>query len=88
MVSPSPDRQPYQVVARRFRPRSFAEMVGQEEIVRGLQVALKQAQGTYADGADAADMSMNYNAIRISTHIFNDENDVDRAMDALKEALG
>jgi len=58
------------------------------QLRREHNIALKQAQGTYADGADAADMSMNYNAIRISTHIFNDENDVDRAMDALKEALG
>ena len=50
-------------------------------------IELKPAQGTYADGPDAAAMSMNYNAIRISTHIFNDENDVDRAMDAVKEIL-
>ena len=33
-------------------------------------------------------MRMNHNAIRISTHIFNDESDVDRAMDALKDVLG
>ena len=66
-------------------PRN-GEIVGQ--LSKERNIALKPAQGTYADGPNAADMRMNHNAIRISTHIFNDESDVDRAMDALKDVLG
>jgi len=66
-------------------PRN-GEIVGQ--LSKERNIALKPAQGTYADGPNAEDMRMNHNAIRISTHIFNDESDVDRAMDALKDVLG
>jgi len=32
----------YQVVARRFRPHTFAEMVGQDEVLSSLRAALSQ----------------------------------------------
>ena len=32
----------YQVVARRFRPTSFQELVGQDEVLQSLRVALAQ----------------------------------------------
>jgi len=34
------ERRPHQALARRYRPRSFSEMVGQESIVRTLRNAL------------------------------------------------
>ena len=37
---------------------------------------------------DAGVPKENYNAIRISTHIFNDETDIDRAVEALQQVLG
>ena len=48
MAPRPPDQQPYQVVARRFRPHTFAEMVGQEAIVRSLHSALGAARIPHA----------------------------------------
>ena len=61
------------------------------EVVTALQkrdIFLKPAQGTYAYVEDAGVPKENYNAIRISTHIFNDETDIDRAVEALQQVLG
>ena len=61
------------------------------EVVAALQkrdIFLKPAQGTYAYVEDASVPKENYNAIRISTHIFNDETDIDRAAEALQQVLG
>ncbi|MGK0157244.1 MAG: DNA polymerase-3 subunit gamma/tau [Neolewinella sp.] len=38
----SKGREAYQVVARRFRPQTFNELVGQEEVLRSLRSALEQ----------------------------------------------
>src|SRR5262245_22743332 len=40
--------QPYQVVARRFRPRTFADLVGQEAILDSLRSALSSKQVPHA----------------------------------------
>lgn len=61
------------------------------EVVAALQkrdIFLKPAQGTYAYVEDAGVPKENYNALRISTHIFNDETDIDRAVEALQRVLG
>ena len=42
------DSTPYQVVARRFRPKDFAEVVGQEAILQSLQLALEQQRIPHA----------------------------------------
>lgn len=42
------DGQPYQVVARRFRPQSFEELVGQDEVLQSLRVALQQGRVPHA----------------------------------------
>ena len=58
-------------------------------VVKALEkrdIFIKPAQGTYAYVDEIAGES--YNAIRISTHIFNDETDVDRAVEALRKVLG
>ncbi|MBL8731686.1 MAG: DNA polymerase III subunit gamma/tau [Planctomycetes bacterium] len=39
---------PYQVVARRFRPQTFQEMVGQDEVLQSLRVALQQQRVPHA----------------------------------------
>ncbi len=39
---------PYLVVARRFRPRTFGEMVGQDEVLQSLRVALAQKRIPHA----------------------------------------
>ena len=60
-------------------------------VVAALQkrnIFLKPAQGTYAYVEDADVPKESYNALRISTHIFNDETDIDRAIEALQEVLG
>ena len=36
------EREAYQVVARRFRPQTFSELVGQDEVLRSLRSALEQ----------------------------------------------
>lgn len=38
----------YQVVARRFRPTTFQQMVGQEEVLQSLRVALQQGRVPHA----------------------------------------
>ncbi len=61
------------------------------QVVAALQkrnIFLKPAQGTYAYVEDADVAKENYNAIRISTHLFNDETDIDRAVEALQLVLG
>ncbi|MCE2449240.1 MAG: aminotransferase class V-fold PLP-dependent enzyme [Candidatus Latescibacteria bacterium] len=61
------------------------------EVVAALQkrdIFLKPAQGTYAYVEEADVPKENYNAIRISTHVFNDETDIDRAVEALQQVLG
>ena len=39
---------PYQVVARRFRPQSFQEVVGQDEVLQSLRMALQQKRVPHA----------------------------------------
>jgi DNA polymerase III subunit gamma/tau len=39
---------PYQVVARRFRPQSFEELVGQDDVLQSLRVALTQDRVPHA----------------------------------------
>ena len=54
-----PDRGNYQVLARRYRSRSFEELVGQEAIMRTLRNAIEHGRtahaylfcGTYVDPA-------------------------------------
>jgi DNA polymerase-3 subunit gamma/tau len=42
------DDAPYQVVARRFRPQSFQELVGQDEVLTSLRAALQQGRVPHA----------------------------------------
>ena len=44
----SSEQKPYQVVARRFRPQTFDELVGQEEVLRSLRSALEQGRVPHA----------------------------------------
>lgn len=44
----SKEREAYQVVARRFRPQTFDELVGQEEVLRSLRSALEQGRVPHA----------------------------------------
>ncbi|MDP7206172.1 MAG: DNA polymerase III subunit gamma/tau, partial [Pirellulaceae bacterium] len=41
-TTPSPDGQKYTVVARRYRPQSFDELVGQSQVAQGLSKAISQ----------------------------------------------
>lgn len=43
-----PTNEPYQVVARRFRPATFAEMVGQDDVLQSLRAALQQGRVPHA----------------------------------------
>src|SRR5688572_17438025 len=45
---PDQQPQPYQVVARRFRPRTFADLVGQDAILDSLRSALSSKQVPHA----------------------------------------
>ena len=51
------------------------------------QILVKGAQGTYAYCQEEGLPRENYNAIRFSTHIFNDEADIDRCVDILGSLL-
>ena len=51
-------------------------------------IAAKVAQGTYAFTEVQGQLGENYNALRFSTHIYNDESQVDRLAEALKDILG
>ena len=51
-------------------------------------MAVKVAQGTYAYVPDDDVEGESYNAIRVSTHIYNDEADVDRLAAAVAEMAG
>ncbi|MBL8724112.1 MAG: DNA polymerase III subunit gamma/tau [Planctomycetes bacterium] len=43
-----PPETPYQVVARRFRPQTFGEMVGQDDVLKSLRLALQQHKVPHA----------------------------------------
>lgn len=45
--TPDPET-PYQVVARRFRPQTFGEMVGQDDVLKSLRLALQQHKVPHA----------------------------------------
>ena len=51
------------------------------------RILLKPAQGTYAYVTDEGVDHQNYNAIRFSTHIFNDESELDRTVELLRPIL-
>ncbi len=51
-------------------------------------MAVKVAQGTYAFVPDEGVEGESYNALRVSTHIYNDEADVDRLAAAVEEMVG
>jgi len=51
------------------------------------QILVKGAQGTYAYCQEEGLPRENYNAIRFSTHIFNDEAEIDRCVDILGSLL-
>ena len=51
-------------------------------------MAVKVAQGTYAFVPDDDMEGESYNALRVSTHIYNDEADVDRLAAAVEEMVG
>jgi selenocysteine lyase/cysteine desulfurase len=51
------------------------------------QIVVKGAQGTYAYCQEEGLPRENYNAIRFSTHIFNDEAEIDRCVDILGSLL-
>lgn len=51
------------------------------------QVIVKAAQSTYAYCEEENLPKENYNALRFSTHIFNDEAEIDRALDVIDEIL-
>src|SRR3546814_21142333 len=50
-LSPSPSSeaaQPYRVLARKYRPKTFAELIGQEALVRTLSNALESSRLAHA----------------------------------------
>ena len=51
-------------------------------------MAVKVAQGTYAFVPDDDMEGESYNALRVSTHIYNDDADVDRLAAAVEEMVG
>jgi selenocysteine lyase/cysteine desulfurase len=51
------------------------------------EILIKSAQGTHAYCEEEGLQKESYNAIRFSTHIFNSESDIDRAMAAFKRML-
>jgi len=51
------------------------------------QIILKSAQSTYAYSEEKGLPKQNYNAIRFSTHIFNNEAEIDRAVEVLENML-
>jgi len=51
------------------------------------QIAAKVAQGTYVYTEVAEQLGENYNCLRFSTHIYNDESQVDRLAEALTSIL-
>src|SRR5690606_38040658 len=46
-VDPAPN-EPYQVVARRFRPQTFQEIVGQDDVLQSLRLSLEQQRVPHA----------------------------------------
>ncbi len=51
------------------------------------EILVKRAQGTYAYCVEEGLPSESYNALRFSTHIFNSEGQIDRAVAALRTIL-
>jgi DNA polymerase-3 subunit gamma/tau len=47
-VAPAPPRVPYRVLARKYRPATFAELIGQEALVRTLRNAFAQGRVPHA----------------------------------------
>jgi DNA polymerase III subunit gamma/tau len=47
-ASASPNDAPYQVIARRFRPQTFQELVGQDDVLASLRKALQQGRVPHA----------------------------------------
>jgi len=45
---PAPDAQPYRVLARKYRPQTFAELIGQEAMVRTLANAIERDRLAHA----------------------------------------
>ena len=50
-------------------------------------IIVKVAQGTYAFTEVAGQLGENYNALRFSTHIYNNEAQVDQLAEALEKIL-
>ena len=50
-------------------------------------MAAKVAQGSYAFTEVQGQLGENYNTLRFSTHIYNDESQVDRLAEALEKIL-
>ncbi|MFK7741137.1 MAG: DNA polymerase III subunit gamma/tau [Planctomycetota bacterium] len=48
VASDAAENEPYQVVARRFRPQTFTELVGQDDVLQSLRVALTQQRVPHA----------------------------------------
>ncbi|MET1754936.1 DNA polymerase III subunit gamma/tau [Novosphingobium sp. RD2P27] len=48
VASPSPAAQPYRVLARKYRPQTFAQLIGQEAMVRTLANAIKRDRLAHA----------------------------------------
>jgi len=51
------------------------------------EILVKVAQSTYAYSEEPGITRQSYNALRFSTHIFNSEAEIDRAVDALRRML-
>jgi len=54
---------------------------------QGHEIVVKRAQGTYAYCVEEGLPSESYNALRFSTHIFNSEGQIERAVAALRTIL-
>ena len=48
MVTPAPVAQPYRVLARKYRPQTFAELIGQEAMVQTLANAIRRDRLAHA----------------------------------------
>jgi len=52
------------------------------------KIRVKHAQGTYAFVEDKSVKHTDYNALRFSTHIFNNEDQIEKAVHALRKIIG
>lgn len=73
------------IVTAAVRRGDAGDLVASMESEHG--VVLKRAQSTYAYCPDEGLPAENYNAIRFSPHVYNDEEEIDRAIDALESLL-